>query len=38
MGVVLRRDYGANKHGLILIVMGIIAGVVGWGLAIFLTL
>lgn len=30
MGVVLRSDYHEKKHGLILIIVGIIAGIAGW--------
>lgn len=30
MGVVLRRDYHAEKHGFTLIVMGFIGGLAGW--------
>ncbi|MEB2301240.1 hypothetical protein LAV72_16610 [Lysinibacillus xylanilyticus] len=30
MGVVLRNDYHEKKHGLILIIVGIIAGIAGW--------
>ncbi|MEQ6353560.1 hypothetical protein ABNX05_02915 [Lysinibacillus sp. M3] len=30
MGIVLRSDYYEKKHGLILIIVGIIAGIAGW--------
>ncbi|MFJ7733649.1 hypothetical protein ACIQXF_17425 [Lysinibacillus sp. NPDC097231] len=30
MGIVLRRDYHAKKHGLVLIIVGIIGGIAGW--------
>ncbi|MGE7691255.1 hypothetical protein ACQKMI_18840 [Lysinibacillus sp. NPDC097214] len=30
MGVVLKSDYHAKKHGLILIIVGIMAGIAGW--------
>ncbi|MFB7157708.1 hypothetical protein [Lysinibacillus sp. NPDC056232] len=30
MGIVLRKDYHATKHGRILIIAGIIAGITGW--------
>ncbi|MFJ7733648.1 hypothetical protein ACIQXF_17420 [Lysinibacillus sp. NPDC097231] len=30
MGIVLRKDYYAKKHGLVLIIVGIIGGIIGW--------
>ncbi|MFJ6208736.1 hypothetical protein [Lysinibacillus sp. NPDC092081] len=30
MGIVLRNDYHAKKHGLVLIIVGIIVGIAGW--------
>ena len=36
IGVVLRRDYEADSHGLALIVSGIVSGIIGWVLGIFL--
>jgi len=30
MGIVLRRDYHAKTHGLVLIIAGIISGITGW--------
>ncbi len=30
MGIVLRKDYRAEKHGFVLIIVGIIGGIFGW--------
>lgn len=30
IGIVLRSDYHAKKHGLVLIIVGIITGITGW--------
>ncbi|MGE7909767.1 hypothetical protein [Lysinibacillus xylanilyticus] len=30
MGIVLRSDYHAKTHGLVLIIVGIISGITGW--------
>ncbi|MGG2081247.1 hypothetical protein [Lysinibacillus pakistanensis] len=30
MGFVLRKDYHAEIHGLVLMIVGIITGIVGW--------
>jgi hypothetical protein len=30
MGVVVRSDYPAKKHGLVLIIVGVITGITGW--------
>ncbi|MFJ7886775.1 hypothetical protein ACIQYL_01650 [Lysinibacillus xylanilyticus] len=30
MGVILRSDYHAKKHGLVLIIVGVLTGIIGW--------
>ena len=35
IGVVIRRDYQGDKQGLAMIILGIISGVVGWLLGMF---
>ena len=36
IGIVLRRDYQENKQGLALIYSGVIGGIIGWLLGIYL--
>lgn len=37
IGVVIRRDYQENKQGSAMIILGIISGIVGWLLGIFVS-
>ena len=35
IGVVIRRDYQGDKQGLAMIILGVISGVIGWLLGMF---